>query len=280
MATSGTAAAELHPAVVEADLGRVPLICCTCDRPFELHHVGASQTIDQSRLYGDAARFAIDTDSALTDGGVWRSLASRCFVEATAGPAWTRSGAGEHRGLCAEPLIETLSSSVAPRESADAKPVASRTAPERRTLPAMSTSLIALLRPNKRGLIVVGAGACPSGDPRAIYALACVASPGRCSPTRRPTHAMSLHGWSYTATASFAATSQENGSFRKSSCISVHRRFLECCRATSPRFMIVACARSSLTHTAPLLDPGRIADLVVTAAPSELALGLCRTLGR
>jgi len=42
--TSGTAAAELHPAVVEAHQGRVPLIVCTADRPPELHHVGASQT--------------------------------------------------------------------------------------------------------------------------------------------------------------------------------------------------------------------------------------------
>ena len=44
--TSGTAAAELHPSVVEADLARVPMIVCTADRPPELQDVGAPQTID------------------------------------------------------------------------------------------------------------------------------------------------------------------------------------------------------------------------------------------
>ncbi len=50
--TSGTAAAELHPAVVEADLSAVPLVVCTADRPPELLGVGAPQTITQHGLYG------------------------------------------------------------------------------------------------------------------------------------------------------------------------------------------------------------------------------------
>ncbi len=49
--TSGTAAAELHPAVVEAHHARVPLIVCTADRPPELLDTGASQTIDQVGLF-------------------------------------------------------------------------------------------------------------------------------------------------------------------------------------------------------------------------------------
>ena len=58
--TSGTAAAELHAAVVEADLARVPLLVCTADRPPELRDVGAPQTIDQTHLYGRAPRWAVD----------------------------------------------------------------------------------------------------------------------------------------------------------------------------------------------------------------------------
>ena len=49
--TSGTAGAELHAAVVEAHHARVPLIVSTADRPPELHHTGASQTIEQDRLF-------------------------------------------------------------------------------------------------------------------------------------------------------------------------------------------------------------------------------------
>src|SRR5947209_20086592 len=52
--TSGTAAANLSPAVIEARWARVPLIVLTADRPAELRDIGAGQTIDQVKLYGDA----------------------------------------------------------------------------------------------------------------------------------------------------------------------------------------------------------------------------------
>ena len=54
--TSGTAAAELTAAVVEADLAGVPLVVVTADRPPELRGVGAPQTIDQVKLFGGAVR--------------------------------------------------------------------------------------------------------------------------------------------------------------------------------------------------------------------------------
>jgi len=58
--TSGTAAANLHPAVVEAELSRIPLIVCTADRPPRLRNVGAPQTIDQVGLYGVSVRLERD----------------------------------------------------------------------------------------------------------------------------------------------------------------------------------------------------------------------------
>jgi len=58
--TSGTAAANLHPAVVEAHESRVPLIVLTADRPPELREVGAGQAIDQIKLYGTAAKWFVE----------------------------------------------------------------------------------------------------------------------------------------------------------------------------------------------------------------------------
>ena len=58
--TSGTAAANLHPAVVEAWEAGVPLIVLTADRPPELREVGAGQAIDQIKLYGSAAKWFVE----------------------------------------------------------------------------------------------------------------------------------------------------------------------------------------------------------------------------
>jgi 2-succinyl-5-enolpyruvyl-6-hydroxy-3-cyclohexene-1-carboxylate synthase len=54
--TSGTALSNLHPAVVEADAARVPMVLLTADRPPELADSGANQTIDQEKFYGDFVR--------------------------------------------------------------------------------------------------------------------------------------------------------------------------------------------------------------------------------
>jgi 2-succinyl-5-enolpyruvyl-6-hydroxy-3-cyclohexene-1-carboxylate synthase len=87
LCTSGTAAAHVHGAVVEAGLSAVPMIVCSADRPPELRDVGAAQTIDQNRLYGSAVRWFADLgvpDVAMRDA--WRTLATRAFVEAGGGP--------------------------------------------------------------------------------------------------------------------------------------------------------------------------------------------------
>ncbi|MGH9087557.1 MAG: thiamine pyrophosphate-binding protein, partial [Acidimicrobiales bacterium] len=86
--TSGTAAVELHPAVVEAHHGRVPVIVCTADRPPELQQVGAPQTIVQAGLYGQAVRWSADPGVPVeATRGAWRSLAARTVAEAMSGPA-------------------------------------------------------------------------------------------------------------------------------------------------------------------------------------------------
>jgi 2-succinyl-5-enolpyruvyl-6-hydroxy-3-cyclohexene-1-carboxylate synthase len=80
--TSGTAAANLLPAVIEADEARVPLIVLTADRPAELREVGAGQTIDQLKLFGDAVRWFFEPDlaDASPERLRWiRSLACRAY---------------------------------------------------------------------------------------------------------------------------------------------------------------------------------------------------------
>ncbi len=67
--TSGTAAANLHPAMLEAAHAGVPLIAITADRPASLRGTGANQTTDQVRLFGTAAAFAdlTEPDADLLD---------------------------------------------------------------------------------------------------------------------------------------------------------------------------------------------------------------------
>jgi len=60
LCTSGTAAANFHPAVIEAFHAQVPLLVLTADRPHEQRHSGANQTIDQVKLYGDHVLWAVD----------------------------------------------------------------------------------------------------------------------------------------------------------------------------------------------------------------------------
>jgi len=72
--TSGTATANLHPAVMEADQARVPLLLLTADRPPELRDSGANQTVDQAKLYGGAVRHYRDLPEPEADARKLRSL--------------------------------------------------------------------------------------------------------------------------------------------------------------------------------------------------------------
>lgn len=60
LCTSGTAAAEFYPAVIEARQARIPLLVLTADRPHELRDSGANQTVDQVKMYGDQVLWAFD----------------------------------------------------------------------------------------------------------------------------------------------------------------------------------------------------------------------------
>ena len=63
--TSGTAVANLHPAVLEADAAGIPLLLITADRPHELVGTGANQTTEQTRMFGAAVRTVVDLPADL-----------------------------------------------------------------------------------------------------------------------------------------------------------------------------------------------------------------------
>jgi 2-succinyl-5-enolpyruvyl-6-hydroxy-3-cyclohexene-1-carboxylate synthase len=87
LCTSGTAAANFHPAVVEAGLSDVPMLAVTSDRPPELRDVGAPQTIDQTHLFSRSVRWFHDPGVPDVAGsGTWRSLAFRAANAARHGP--------------------------------------------------------------------------------------------------------------------------------------------------------------------------------------------------
>jgi len=171
LTTSGTAAAELHPAVLEADLAGVPLIVCTADRPPELHGVGAPQTVHQQGIFGRAVRFACDPgvpDEVARSS--WRSLASRLVAEATSGPA----GPGPvHANLAfREPLSGEVVELPVPRPApaeleADQAGSAPRSTWHRVVRGASAASeaveaVAAVLSGLARGVVVAGAGAAGS----------------------------------------------------------------------------------------------------------------------
>ncbi len=102
--TSGTAAAELLPAAIEAHEARVPLILLTADRPPELRENGAGQAIDQLKLFGSAAKwfFEVGTHEASEERLRWvRTLACRAYWTALQG----RPGAVHLNFPLREPLV-------------------------------------------------------------------------------------------------------------------------------------------------------------------------------
>jgi 2-succinyl-5-enolpyruvyl-6-hydroxy-3-cyclohexene-1-carboxylate synthase len=103
--TSGTAVANLYPAVIEAGMSFTPMIILSADRPPELRDTGASQTIDQVRIFGDYLRWSFDLpapDQAIDSAFVLTTVDQACYRA-------RRSPAGPVQLNCPfrEPLVPT-----------------------------------------------------------------------------------------------------------------------------------------------------------------------------
>ena len=172
--TSGSATANLHPAVVEADTARVPLLVLTADRPPELRGTGANQTIDQIKMFGSAVRWFCEMGAPDADlVTYWRSATSRACGEARgalggpAGPVHLNLG-------FREPLVPEAGDS--PDAALGGRPGGDAWTATGEFRPAPSAADLAWLseriQATERGLLVVGD---TDTDPRPLRALAAAA---------------------------------------------------------------------------------------------------------
>jgi 2-succinyl-5-enolpyruvyl-6-hydroxy-3-cyclohexene-1-carboxylate synthase len=157
LCTSGTAAANFHPAVLEAHHSRTPLLVCTADRPPELRDTGAGQTIDQAGLYGGAVRWFCDPglpDDHAGAGPTWRSIAARAAAEALGPPPGP-----VHLNLpFREPLVPTGAPLVSAPGRADGRPWTTTTRATRAPDHGTVARLAQLVRDHDNGVVVAGWG--------------------------------------------------------------------------------------------------------------------------
>ncbi len=155
--TSGTAAAELLPAAIEAFQARVPLLLLTADRPPELRENGAGQAIDQLKLFGDAAKWFFEV-------GTHEASPSATALDAHARLPRLLDGAGGPAGRGASQLPPARAARDRGDPLPDRSDRPSRTASRRyvrarRRVPTASsdaTAAEARMRRAKRGVVVAG----------------------------------------------------------------------------------------------------------------------------
>ncbi|HSQ00121.1 MAG TPA: 2-succinyl-5-enolpyruvyl-6-hydroxy-3-cyclohexene-1-carboxylic-acid synthase, partial [Candidatus Dormibacteraeota bacterium] len=163
--TSGTAAANFLPAVVEAAQAHVPLLLLTADRPPELRDCGAFQAIDQLKLFGGYAKWFCEVGEATAGLPYFRALGSRAVATAAAAPAGP-----VHLNLpLREPLTPDDPRQLEAQSSATGPPHTAALAPRR--VPEVA-DLAAILAASPRGVIVCGPLDADADTRAAVAALA------------------------------------------------------------------------------------------------------------
>jgi 2-succinyl-5-enolpyruvyl-6-hydroxy-3-cyclohexene-1-carboxylate synthase len=145
--SSGTAAVEFHPAVVEAHHSETPILICTADRPAELQGVGAPQTIDQQNLYGVAIRKFVNAEVANdSESHTWRHIARDLLATSLGdvqGPV--------HLNLRFREPLMGFATNLPPRSANDAVITKKVALPSSRSLRKLNKAL-----ESENGLIIAG----------------------------------------------------------------------------------------------------------------------------
>jgi len=180
VSTSGTAVANFHPAVVEADESRVPMLLLTADRPPELQDSGANQTVDQEKIYGDAVRhYRKLSEPEATDRKLrsLRTALARSVATATGVP----SGPVHLDVPFRKPLEPTVETDAVPDDWASENPLAAEgcdgpfvaTTSGRPALsPADRSAIVETVERAERGLVVCGPADAPIPERDALVGLA------------------------------------------------------------------------------------------------------------
>jgi 2-succinyl-5-enolpyruvyl-6-hydroxy-3-cyclohexene-1-carboxylate synthase len=279
--TSGTAAANLHPAVAEASEASVPLIVLTSDRPPELRGVGAGQTIDQVKLYGSAVRWfsEMGTHDA-DDAGLlhMRSSGCRAYAEAAGDP---RPGPVHLNLSWRDPLgpdpseDDVTATSPLALEGRGDMPLTSLHSPAHALDEAALDAIAADLAETEAGLIVAGRQA----DPALAQAVAKLAAVTGYPVLAEPTSQLRLNPdlgssvvWAYDSIARVQPWGLAPGLIIRVGDMPTSkalRRWLASLGET---------AQLVVDPTGAWNDPTRTAGLALRAAPTALASGLAARL--
>ncbi|HEX2051093.1 MAG TPA: 2-succinyl-5-enolpyruvyl-6-hydroxy-3-cyclohexene-1-carboxylic-acid synthase [Actinomycetota bacterium] len=273
VSTSGTAAANFHPAVCEADAGRVPLLVVTADRPPELRAAGANQTMDQTHLYGRAVRAFAELLAERTPDAPrhWRSRACHAWARALGPPA----GPVHLDVALRDPLVpepDELGWPYGVGGRPDGRPWTSFDAAPPRLPDAARDRITELIAAHERGVVV--AGDAVLDDPGAPGALAAAAGyPLLAEPmsgARRGPDAVSTYD-SVLRSDRFAAAHRPDVVVRLGRA-NVSKALARWIAASGAREVVVDAAGE-------WLDPGRSAAEIVAADPSSACRALAHAVG-
>lgn len=164
LCTSGTAGANYFPAIIEAKMSEVPLLVLTTDRPPELRHSGANQTIDQVKMFGDQVLWSVDMALPQHDAPsvAWRNL-RRTAVRALATADGLRKGPVHLNFPFRKPLEPADPLNWGTPDASSARPLLSITHGKLSPTAEQVAACAEFFAGRPRGLIIAGPG-CPGED--------------------------------------------------------------------------------------------------------------------